>query len=177
MVKWWNHYGVMVIWWNCPMVNRFFWETFPSIVKWWKVKMQFARWSEFCYWGEFFPPGHCPGGKLSLEIILSSWHIILEDMSCGIVLGVFVSRYNTWKHLTHYWDTICPRRCPGISLYFRTYDDTDLISSYTNLCVFYAMFFCIRLQYVLGDCPDISWGTLSPCGKIYPSSFIFRNVQ
>ena len=45
MVK--SLYGVMVIWWNCPMLNWFFWDTFLSMVKWWKSEMQFARWNEF----------------------------------------------------------------------------------------------------------------------------------
>ena len=29
-------YGVMVIWWNCSRVDRFLWDKFPSIAKWWR---------------------------------------------------------------------------------------------------------------------------------------------
>ena len=161
----------MVIWWNCLMVNRLFADTFPSMVKLWRGKIQFARWSEFC------PPGRCTGGELFLDRILSCWEIILGGMSHGNFLGVFFPQENTKQHLTHYWGVICPRICLGIIWYFYTYDGTDFISSYAKVCVHYGMFLYIRLQYVPGFCPNISRGTLSLWKTRFWSSFIFRNVR
>ena len=62
----------------------------------------------------------------------------------------------------------CPGKCLGISCYFCSYDDTDFICSYEKLCVRYGMFLYIRLQYVLGVCPNMSWGTRPPCGTTPP---------
>ena len=151
------------------MVNRFFWNTFPSMVKWWKGECNF-------FVGVyFFLRENCPGRKLSLEQILSSQDKILGDMSRGTVPGVFIPWDNYWQHLTHYWGANCPGKCLGISRYFCTYDDTYFISSYAKLCVHYGMFLYICVHYVLGVCPNISQGTRAPCGTRFRSNFIFRN--
>ena len=37
-------YGVMVTQWKFPMVKIFFWDTFPSMVKWWKSIVKWIVW-------------------------------------------------------------------------------------------------------------------------------------
>ena len=94
----------------------------------------------------------------------SSWNIILGEMYHGTLLEVFLPRNNTEQNLTHYCDAVYLRRCIGISWYFCTYNDTDLIGSYTKVCVHYGMFLFVHLQYVPGDFPNMSQGTLTPFG-------------
>ena len=75
--------------------ESFFGDTYPSMVKCRKGEMHFAHWSELCCRSDLPPPGHYPGGQFSLDQKVSSHDIIPEDMYCGIIPGVFLSRYDT----------------------------------------------------------------------------------
>ena len=136
------------------------------MLQWWwwdyfTVAIQFGCWSEFYRWSDFLPPGRCPGGQFSLERIFC----LPGKLSCGTFpVGLSWDFCAPGKHLTHYWDVICPKRCLGIIWYLCTYDDTYLIRLYVKVCVRYGMFLYIRLQYVPGVCPNMSRGTLSPFG-------------
>ena len=136
MVK--SLYNVMVIWQNCHMVNRCFGDTFPSMAKWWKVEIQFSRWSKK------FPPGRCPGKYFPRQ-------------STGTI-------FRSGQHLEKSWEENFPRRCPRIRWHFYSYDDTYMISLYEKLCVRYGMSLYIRSLYVPWNCPDMSWRTLVPSG-------------
>ena len=101
MVK--SLYGVMVIWWNFPMVNHFFGTYFHQ---WWddeEVKYNF-RVGVNCFVGVNFVPrdiflgDNCCRRKFCLP----------RTLYRGVVPGVFYPGDNSWQHLTHYWDTISP---------------------------------------------------------------------
>ena len=114
---------------------------------------------------------------LSLEWILSpemlSWATIVVGANF-VFLGLNPGGHVLWnclenfcapgQHLTTLetlsW-RIFPGRCPGLSWYFCTYDDANLISSYVKVCIRYGFFIYIHLQYVYGDSPNTSLGTLS----------------
>ena len=68
---------------------------------------------------------------------------------------------NTLEHLTNYWGAIYPGRCPGISWYLCTYNDTYWISCYTKVCLHYSMFLYLCLQYVPRYSTKIFQGTLA----------------
>ena len=86
-------YCVMVIWRNCPMVNRF-WIHISVNGEVVNEKKKFARCSELCRWSEFPPLG-----QLSCETTVVGANFVfpgknLGDMSRGTVLGVFFPQEN-----------------------------------------------------------------------------------
>ena len=145
--------GVMVRWFL--MVQRWWWEYFVA-------EIQFWRWSEFYRWSESSPPGQFYWGT----IVVGANFILPGQNPVGHIPwdgpGVFFHRENTWQNLTHYWNANFPWICLGISWYFCNYNDTDFISFYAKVCGRYGIFLYIRLQYVLGVCPNMSQGTRAP---------------
>ena len=140
------------------MVNRIFGTHFHQ---WWngeKAKLNLRIGVNFVVGVNFFPRDNCPG-------VHCRWSkkFLHGKKYRRTVPWFFVSRYNTWQHLRHYWGVHFPGRCLGIFWYFFTYNDTDYISLYAKVCIRYGMFLYICLQCVPVVFPNISRGTRDPC--------------